>query len=189
MLISRRAGASRCPTACAPTNTRRVSGRSPVSRRRSRVWWDRSRVPASSRRRPSSCSKDSISTRSSIGTARAAARAIAPDGRLRMLRVRYTAWDGTQQIRLTAEQLFDKLGDFLSYTDDVQQALDWEGIRVQGLDELLEQLRNAMRERMQDVHLRDAFAELRQRLEDLLEDEREALDQAEDSERIRNKRA
>ena len=114
-----------------------------------------------------------------------------------MLRVRYTAWDGTQQIRLTAEQVFDKLGEFLSYTDDVQQALDWllhqgldwEGIRVQGLDELLEQLRNAMRERMQDVHLRDAFTELRERLEDVLDQEREALDQAEDDERIQNKRA
>ncbi len=114
-----------------------------------------------------------------------------------MLRVRYTAWDGTQQIRLTAEQLFDKLGDFLSYTDDVQQALDWllhqglewEGIRVMGLDELLEELRTAMRERMQDVHLRDAFAEIRERLDDILEQEREALDQAGDEERIRTKRA
>src|SRR5512143_2173477 len=114
-----------------------------------------------------------------------------------MLRVRYTAWDGTQQIRLTAEQLFDKLGNFLSYTDDVQQALDWllhqglewEGIRVMGLDELLEELRKAMRERLQDVHLRDAFAELRERLDDILEQEREALDQAGDDERTRTKRA
>jgi len=92
-----------------------------------------------------------------------------------MLRVRYTAWDGTQQVRLTADKLFDKLGELLSYTDDVQQALDWllhqglewEGIRVRGLDDLLAELRNAMRERMQDVHLRDAFAELRERLREL----------------------
>ena len=114
-----------------------------------------------------------------------------------MLRVRYTAWDGTQQIRLTAEQVFDKLADYLSYTDDVQQALDWllhqglewEGVRVMGLDELLEELRAAMRERLQDVHLRDAFAELRQRLEDLLDDERDALDRASDAERAAAKRA
>jgi uncharacterized protein with von Willebrand factor type A (vWA) domain len=113
-----------------------------------------------------------------------------------MLRVRYTAWDGTQQIRLTAEQVFDKLADFLSYTDDVQQALDWllhqgldwEGIRVMGLDDLLEELRNAIRERLQDVHLRDAFAELRERLDDLLEQEREALDQSGDQERAEAKR-
>ncbi len=113
-----------------------------------------------------------------------------------MLRVRYTAWDGTQQIRLTADQLFDKLGDFLSYTDDVQQALDWllhqgidwEGVRVMGLDDLLEELRAAMRERMQDVHLRDAFAELRERLRDVVEHESDALDEAEQSERTQAKR-
>jgi uncharacterized protein with von Willebrand factor type A (vWA) domain len=114
-----------------------------------------------------------------------------------MLRVRYTAWDGTQQIRLTAEQLFDKLGELLSYTDDVRQALDWllhqgldwDGIRVMGLDDLLEELRNAMRERLQDVHLRDAFTELRERLENLLEQERDALDQTPESERTQAKRS
>jgi uncharacterized protein with von Willebrand factor type A (vWA) domain len=113
-----------------------------------------------------------------------------------VLRVRYTAWDGTQQIRLTADQLFDKLGDFLSYTDDVQQALDWllhqgldwEGVRVMGLDDLLEELRNAMRERMQDVHLRDAFAELRERLRDIVEQESDALDDAGDGEATQAKR-
>src|SRR5512139_1678380 len=114
-----------------------------------------------------------------------------------MLRLRYIALDGTQQIRLTAEQLFDKLGDFLSYTDDVQQALDWllhqglewEGVRVLGLDEILEAVRAAMRERLEDVHLRDAFTELRQRLDDLLDDERDALDRAGDDARIRAKRS
>ena len=42
-----------------------------------------------------------------------------------MLRVRYTAWDGTQRIRLTAEQVFERLADHLAHTDDVQHALDW----------------------------------------------------------------
>src|SRR5215475_13802747 len=101
-----------------------------------------------------------------------------------MLVVRYTAWDGTQQVRLTAEQAFDKLSELLSYTDDVQQALDWllhqglevEGIRVLGLDDLLEQLREAMRARYHDVNLRPALAEMREKLEDLLDLEREALD-------------
>jgi len=114
-----------------------------------------------------------------------------------MLRVRYTAWDGTQQIRLTADQIFDKLADYLSYTDDVAHALDWlmhqglewEGIRVLGLDDLLEELRNAMRERFQDVHLRDAFEELRRRLEDVLDQERETLDELDDAEKAAAKRA
>src|SRR5436853_6168514 len=113
-----------------------------------------------------------------------------------MLKLRYTAWDGTQEVRLAADRVFEKLAEYLSCTDDVQQALDWllhqgldwEGVRVMGLDELLEELRNAMRERMQDVHLRDAFAELRERLRDIVEQEGDALDEAEDGEATQAKR-
>src|SRR5207253_2366566 len=94
----------------------------------------------------------------------------------RMLRVRYTAWDGTQEIRLEAERVFEKLAEHLSFTDDVQQALDWllhqgleweQGVRVMGLDDFLEQLREAMRSRYREVNLREAFRELREKLEDL----------------------
>ena len=42
-----------------------------------------------------------------------------------MLVSRYTAWDGTQEVRLQADQVFEKLSEYLSSTDDVQQALDW----------------------------------------------------------------
>src|SRR5215470_16117290 len=113
-----------------------------------------------------------------------------------MLVVRYTAWDGTQQVRLTAEQAFDKLSELLSYTDDVQQALDWlrhqglelEGIRVLGLDDLLEELREAMRSRYREVNLRGALAEMREKLEELLDLERESLYEAlrDELENIRN---
>ena len=113
-----------------------------------------------------------------------------------MLVVRYTAWDGTQQVRLTAEQVFDKLSEYLSYTDDVQQALDWlrhqglelEGIRVLGLDDLLEELREAMRSRYREVNLRGALAEMREKLEELLDLERETLDGLDDQERAGRKR-
>src|SRR5207244_4452806 len=69
------------------------------------------------------------------------------DRLLAMLRVRYTAWDGTQEIRLEADRVFEKLSEYLSFTDDVQQAFDWllhqgleweEGVRVMGLDDILE---------------------------------------------------
>jgi uncharacterized protein with von Willebrand factor type A (vWA) domain len=104
-----------------------------------------------------------------------------------MVVVRYTAWDGTQEVRLSAEQAFDKLSELLSFTDDVQQALDWmlhqgldlEGMRVVGLDELLEQLREAMRQRYREVNLRSALSGMRERLDDLLEEEREALESLE----------
>ncbi len=114
-----------------------------------------------------------------------------------MLRVRYTAWDGTQEIRLEAERVFEKLAEHLSFTDDVQQALDWllhqgleweEGVRVMGLDDFLEQLREAMRSRYREVNLREAFRELREKLEELLDLERDALDRLADREAAARKR-
>jgi uncharacterized protein with von Willebrand factor type A (vWA) domain len=108
-----------------------------------------------------------------------------------MLVVRYTAWDGTQQVRLNAEQVFEKLAEYLSFTDDVQQALDWllhqglewEGVRIMGLDDFLEELREAMRARYREVNLRDALSEVREKLDELIDRERAALDRLGDSER------
>src|SRR5690242_18745765 len=106
-----------------------------------------------------------------------------------MLRVRYTAWDGTQEIRLEADRVFEKLSEYLSFTDDVQQALDWllhqgiewdEGIRVMGLDDFLEQLREEMRSRYRQVNLREAFSQMREKLDDLLDLERDAIDRMDD---------
>jgi uncharacterized protein with von Willebrand factor type A (vWA) domain len=114
-----------------------------------------------------------------------------------VLVVRYTAWDGTQEIRLDPDRVFDKLAEFLSFTDDVQQALDWllhqglewEGVRVMGLDEFLEQLREQMRQRYRDVNLRNALDDVRERLDELLGWEREALDDVDDPTRAAEKRA
>src|SRR5207247_2464678 len=114
-----------------------------------------------------------------------------------MLRVRYTAWDGTQEIRLEADRVLEKLAEYLSFTDDVQQALDWllhqgleweDGVRVMGLDDFLEQLREAMRSRYREVNLREAFRELREKLEELLDLERDALDRAADPKAAARKR-
>jgi uncharacterized protein with von Willebrand factor type A (vWA) domain len=113
-----------------------------------------------------------------------------------MLRVRYTAWDGTQQVRLSADQVFGKLSEYLSFTDDVQQALDWllhqgfeqEGLRIMGLDDFLEQLREAMRQRYREVNLREAFDPLREKLQTVVEREREALDGLTDVEEAARRR-
>ncbi len=110
--------------------------------------------------------------------------------------VRYTAWDGSQQIRLTPDEAFAKLSEYLSFTDDVQQALDWllhqgldwQGVRVMGVDEFLEHLREEMRRQYQEVNLRGAFEELRRRLDDLLDLEREALDADADAAEARRRR-
>jgi len=113
-----------------------------------------------------------------------------------MHRVRYTAWDGTQQVRLSADEVFEKLSEYLSFTDDVQQALDWlmhqglewrQGMRVMGLDDFLEQLREEMRARYRDVNLRQALGEIRDKLEGLLDLERDALDDLDDRARAASK--
>lgn len=101
------------------------------------------------------------------------------------MKIRYTAWDGTQRVRLDAERLFEQLADALSYTDDVQQALEWmlrqgfelDGVRVMGLDELLSSVREQIRERLSQVNLDRALDEPRSRLDDILEREREALEE------------
>jgi uncharacterized protein with von Willebrand factor type A (vWA) domain len=102
-----------------------------------------------------------------------------------MIRTRYTQWDGTQRVRLDADRVFEKLSEYLSYTDDVQQAFDWllqqgaewEGTQVRGLDDLLESLREHLRDNYRQFNLDGALDGMRQRLEELVDLEREALEQ------------
>src|SRR5581483_1703990 len=114
-----------------------------------------------------------------------------------MLVVRYTAWDGTQEVRLQADQVFEKLSEYLTFTDDVQQALDWllhqglewePGVRIMGLDDFLEQVREAMRNRYRQVNLREALTEIREKLEELLDVERDTLAGSKDAEAAARKR-
>ncbi len=106
-----------------------------------------------------------------------------------MITIRYTQWDGTQRVRLNAEQVFEKLSEYLSYTDDVQQALDWlmrqgaewEGTRIMGLDDFLEEVRDQLRQRYRQFNLKNALDDMRQRLEDLLDLEKDALDERQGS--------
>jgi len=100
-----------------------------------------------------------------------------------MIQIRYTAWDGTQRIRLDPEQVFEKLAEALSYTDDVRQAIEWllrqgldlDGVEVMGIDELLAQLRAEMRSREERFNLEHALDEPRRRLDEILDRERQTL--------------
>ncbi len=102
-----------------------------------------------------------------------------------MIRIRYTEWDGKQRVRLDADRVFEKLSEYLSYTDDVQQALDWlmrqgaewEGMRVVGLDEFLEELREQLRDQYRKFNFDHSLDDVRRRLEELLDVERDTLDQ------------
>ncbi len=109
-----------------------------------------------------------------------------------MIRLRYTDWDGSQKVRLDVDRVFEKLAEVLGYSDDLQQALDWmlrqgaewEDSRVVGLDELLDQVRQELRQRYEKFHLNEALDDPRRRLDELLDLERDALgDGAEDEAR------
>jgi uncharacterized protein with von Willebrand factor type A (vWA) domain len=101
-----------------------------------------------------------------------------------MVNIRYTQWDGSQKLKLDADKVFEKLAEFLSYSDDVRQAMDWmmrqgmdfDGVKVQGLEEFLEQLRQEMRQRYRDFNLKNSLSELERRLEEILNQERQKLD-------------
>ncbi|MBF6568548.1 MAG: VWA domain-containing protein [Candidatus Binataceae bacterium] len=101
---------------------------------------------------------------------------------------RYTQWDGKQRVRLTASQVFDKLAEYLSYTDDVRQAMDWimrqgleiDGQKIAGLEEFIEQLRQQMRERYREFNLKDSMSEVERKLDSILDRERRTLDSLRD---------
>jgi uncharacterized protein with von Willebrand factor type A (vWA) domain len=100
-----------------------------------------------------------------------------------MVTIRYTEWDGTQQLRFSTDRVFEKLAEYLSCTDDVQQAFEWllrhgldvEEAHVIGLEELLDQVRSEMRARYERYNLDHALDELRRRLDELLALERATL--------------
>src|SRR5580658_9203486 len=97
--------------------------------------------------------------------------------------LRYTEWDGTQQLKLDAGKVFEKLAEYLSFTDDVRQAMDWmmrqgmdfDGVKVTGLEEFLEQLRQEMRQRYRDFNLKSALSAMEQKLDEILNTERQTL--------------
>lgn len=100
-----------------------------------------------------------------------------------MITIRYSQWDGTQRVRLSADQIFEKLAEHLSATDDLQQAMEWltrQGIeqgeeKLKGLDDLVRDLRQEMRKRYRDFNLRSSLDEMQQQLDDILNQEKHTL--------------
>src|SRR5437660_10106112 len=97
---------------------------------------------------------------------------------------RYTQWDGTQQLKLNADKVFEKLAEYMSYTDDVRQAMDWmmrqgmdfDGVQVMGLEEFIEQIRQEMRQRYRDFNMKNELSEMEQKYQDVFKCECNTLD-------------
>src|SRR5215510_7953574 len=100
-----------------------------------------------------------------------------------MITIRYSEWDGSQRVRLSADQMFEKLAEHLSNTDDLQQAMDWlmrQGVegeegKLKGLDDLVRELREEMRKRYRESNLRSSLDEMQQKLEEILNQEKQTL--------------
>jgi len=113
------------------------------------------------------------------------------------VRSRYTIWDGRQKLALDADQVFDRLAEHLSATDDLSEALSrllregvaGEGFEAVGADELAERVREAIRELYDKYNLSRSLEQPWQELDDIVAAEEEALDrQPSGEERDRRRR-
>jgi uncharacterized protein with von Willebrand factor type A (vWA) domain len=103
-------------------------------------------------------------------------------------RFTYSRWDGTQTgFELDADAAFDELTDELLYHGDVNAALrkmmqegmrDRDGNQMQGLRELLEQLREERQNRLDQHDLGGVYDEINDELNDLIDEERHAINNA-----------
>lgn len=99
---------------------------------------------------------------------------------------RYSEWDGTQEIPpLDPDDILASLSDDLMNFGDLQHALrnllqrgmrNPLGQRLQGLRDLLQQLRQQRRQTLDRFNLNSVFEDIQKRLEELLSLERETLD-------------
>ena len=101
-------------------------------------------------------------------------------------RFRYTQWDGTQDIpALDADEVLQSLSDDLLSFGDLQQALrnmmqrgirTPDGDRTDGLRDLLQQLRQQRRQQLERFDLSSVFDDIQQQLDEILDMERDTLD-------------
>ena len=100
---------------------------------------------------------------------------------------RYSRWDGTQiGFELDADSIMDQITDDLLTHGDLNSALrrlmqqgfqDNNGQDVQGMRELMQRLRDARRERLENSNLGGIYDEIAEQLRDIVDQERGALDQ------------
>jgi len=100
-------------------------------------------------------------------------------------RFRYSRWDGTQVgFELDADDVFSEMTDDLLYHGDLNAALrrmlqsgfdDRNGERIQGIREMLEKLRRKRRDELERHDLGGVYDDIAQELRDVVETEREAM--------------
>lgn len=99
---------------------------------------------------------------------------------------RFAAWDGSQQLGLDADQVMGALADDLIEYGDLRWAmrnLVSQGMEIpqggylRGLRDLLKELRNRKREKLRRYDLSSVFDGFRERLDEILDMERQRIDE------------
>lgn len=98
----------------------------------------------------------------------------------------YSAWDGSQELGLDADQILEALADDLMEYGDLRWAMRNlmsrgmpipQGGYLQGLRDMLKQLRDKKRQRLEQFDLSSIFDGFRERLDEILDMERERIDE------------
>jgi uncharacterized protein with von Willebrand factor type A (vWA) domain len=107
-----------------------------------------------------------------------------PDDATLAVAARYRAWDGSQDVPdLSADEIVDALADDLLEHGDLSEALrdlmdrgvqtgDPSRGDMRGLRDILDRIRDRRRELLKEGQLADPLADVRQRLDDIVEQER-----------------
>jgi uncharacterized protein with von Willebrand factor type A (vWA) domain len=99
---------------------------------------------------------------------------------------RYSSWDGSQKIDLDADDMLSAMADDLLHDGDPWRAMRRlmqqgarkpEGGRMPGLKDLLEKLRRQKQERMQRYDLGSSLDDIKKKLEEVVQTEREGIKQ------------
>src|SRR5215208_3282553 len=101
-------------------------------------------------------------------------------------RYRYSEWDGSQEIPpLDPDEVLENLTDDLMNFGDLQHALrnllqrgmrNPMGQKMQGLRDLLQQLRQNRRQTLDQYNLSSVFDDIKQKLNDIVQMEKETIE-------------
>src|SRR5215210_6067875 len=103
-----------------------------------------------------------------------------------VIRYRYSEWDGAQEIPpLDPDEVLESLTDDLMNFGDLQHALrnllqrgmrNPMGQRLQGLRDLLQQLRQQRRQTLDKYNLSSVFDDIKKKLNEIVDMEKETID-------------
>lgn len=99
---------------------------------------------------------------------------------------RFSAWDGSQSLPLDADQILEALADDLMEYGDLRWAMRNlmsrgmqmpQGGYMQGLRDMLKQLRDRKRQRLEQFDLSSIFDDFRERLDEIVRMEKDTIDE------------